>query len=270
MTANTTPTTVEDFQAKLNRVSASLPKRLRQCAEYLAINTDKIAVSTVAELSEAAGVQPSALMRFCQLLGFSGFSELQKLFRQDYAQRWPNYSTRLNALDPNQASNPLQLLNDFIKAGHASLDSLTKTMEAASLHQAVDLLASAPTIHLVGVKRAFPIVYYLAYAFGKMAVPAQLHDRFGGLDQHGLLRPGDAMIAITYSPYAQETLQVAAVAASRGVKVIAITDALKSPLYRLGAATLLVREVDMGDFRSLSASFALAMTLATAVGTRRR
>ncbi len=270
MTASPTPATVEEFQAKLHQGSAALPKRLRQCADYLAINTDKIAVSTVADLSEAAGVQPSALMRFCQLMGFSGFSELQKLFRQDYAQRWPNYNARLNALHPDQTSNPLQLLDDFVQAGHASLNSLTKTINDAALQQAVDMLAAASTIHLIGVKRAFPIVYYLAYAFGKMAVPAQLHDRLGGIDHHSMLRPGDAMIAITYAPYAQETLQAAAVAVSRGVKVIAITDAVKSPLYQLGAATLLVREVDMGDFRSLSASFALAMTLATAVGTRRR
>ena len=91
------PASVEEFRIRLRDVSDALPKRLRQCADYLALNTDKIAVSTVAELAEAAGVQPSALMRFCQLLGFTGFSELQKLFRHDYTQRWPNYSTRLDA-----------------------------------------------------------------------------------------------------------------------------------------------------------------------------
>jgi len=270
MTLDSSPNTVEDFHNRLLSVSDTLPKRLRQCADYLAMNTDKIAVSTVAELSLAAGVQPSAFMRFCQLLGFSGFSELQKLFRQDYTQRWPNYSTRLDALRSDTSNNPINLLTEFIAAGHASLDALATSVDAQKLQNAVDILVAAPTIHLIGVKRAFPIVYYLAYAFGKMAVPAQLHDRFGGVDQQHLLRPGDALIAITYAPYAQETLEAASLAASRGVKVVAITDALNSPLQRLGDATLLVREVDMGDFRTLSASFALAMTLATAVGTQRR
>ena len=77
------------------------------------------------------------------------------------------------------------------------------------------------------------------------------------------------MIAISYAPYTQNTLDAATLAAGRGIKVVAITDALNSPLQRVGAATLLVREVDMGDFRALSASFALAITLATAVGARR-
>ena len=269
MSTDLSPATVEDFRNRLIEVSETLPKRLRQCADYLAMNTDKIAVSTVAELSLAAGVQPSAFMRFCQLMGFSGFSELQKLFRQDYTQRWPNYSTRLEALRSEATTNPLTLLDEFIATGHASLNSLASTVDAASLQNAVDILVAAPTIHLIGLKRAFPIAYYLAYAFGKMSVPAMLHDRVGDLDQHHLIRPGDAVIAISYAPYTQNTLDAAALAASRTIKVVAITDALNSPLQRVAAATLLVREVDMGDFRALSASFALAITLATAVGARR-
>lgn len=269
MTQDAAPATIDEFRDRLINVSDSLPKRLRQCADYLAMNTDKIAVSTVADLALAAGVQPSAFMRFCQLLGFSGFSELQKLFRQDYSQRWPNYSTRLDALRGEVASNPFSLLAEFVESGHASLNGLASTVDADALQKAVDILVSAPTIHLIGLKRAFPIAYYLAYAFGKMSVPAQLHDRIGDLDQQHLFRPGDAVIAISYAPYTQHTLDVAAGAAAKGVKVVAITDALNSPLQRVGDATLLVREVDMGDFRALSASFALAITLATAVGARR-
>ncbi len=269
MTQNAAPATVDEFRDRLLAVSDTLPKRLRQCADYLAMNTDKIAVSTVAALAQDAGVQPSAFMRFCQLMGFSGFSELQKIFRQDYTQRWPNYSARLDALRAETGGNPHDLLVEFVDTGRASLESLTTTVDPGALQNAVDILAAAPTIHLIGLKRAFPIAYYLAYAFGKMSVPALLHDRIGDLDQQHLLRSGDALIAISYAPYTQNTLETAALAANNGVEVVAITDALNSPLQRIAAATLLVREVDLGDFRALSASFALAITLATAVGARR-
>ena len=50
------------------------------------------------ELAEAAEVPPSAFVRFCQLFGFSGFSEMQRLFRDAYAPRWPDYPTRIEAL----------------------------------------------------------------------------------------------------------------------------------------------------------------------------
>ncbi len=75
-----TPANVKEFEARLLEVADRLPKRLKQCADYVAANQDRIAVSTVAEMAEGAGVQSSAFMRFCQILGFSGFSEMQKLF----------------------------------------------------------------------------------------------------------------------------------------------------------------------------------------------
>ncbi len=269
MQSDKSPASVEDFRNQLIAISDTLPKRLRQCADYLALNADKIAVSTVAELAQGAGVQPSALMRLCQLMGFSGFSDLQKIFRQDYNQRWPNYAARLDALRSTSTDNPADLLADFIATGQASLESLKETVDAASLQNAVNILVDAPTIHVIGLKRAFPVAYYLTYAFGKMSTPCMLHDRVGDLDGQHLIRPGDALIAISYAPYTQTTLDMAARSASRGIKVIAITDALNSPLQRTGTATLLVREVDLGDFRALSASFALAITLVTAVGARR-
>ncbi len=79
------PTSVEEFRERLTALLDDLPKRLRQCAEHIAAHTDRIAVSTVAELAAGADVPPSALMRFCQIMGFSGFSEMQKLFREAYA-----------------------------------------------------------------------------------------------------------------------------------------------------------------------------------------
>ncbi len=87
--AQTPPETITQLLARLDRIGGALPKRLRQCAEYLRANINLIAVSTVAEISAAAGVAPSAFMRFCQALGFSGYSEMQALFRAEYAQSRP-------------------------------------------------------------------------------------------------------------------------------------------------------------------------------------
>lgn len=92
------PASVEEFRERLSAQLDDLPRRLRQCAEHVAANIDRIAVSTVADLAAGADVPPSAVMRFCQIMGFSGFSEMQRLFREAYAPGWPDYSTRLKNL----------------------------------------------------------------------------------------------------------------------------------------------------------------------------
>lgn len=263
------PATVDEFRQRLTEVSASLPRRLRQCADYIAANTDRIAVSTVAELAAGADVPPSALMRFCQILGFSGFSDMQRMFREAYSPGWPDYSTRLANLKADGAGSPSALLAEFIEAGRLSLESLAKTADEAALAQSVALLAAADTVHVIGLRRSYAVACYLAYVFDKMSVPAMLHDSVGKLDHRFALRPGDALIAITFAPYSEETLTLAQDAKARGLTVVAITDRMTSPVVRLADAVLTVPEVDFGAFRSLSATIAMAISLAVAVGSAR-
>jgi len=263
------PGTVEAFRARLAAVTDGLPRRLRQCADYIAANTDRIAVSTVAELAEGAQVPPSAVMRFCQLLGFTGFSDMQRLFREAYAPGWPDYATRLRNLKEHGAESPAALLAEFVEAGRLSLESLAKTTDEAALAEAVRILARARLVHVVGLRRAFPVAAYLAYVFEKMAVPAMLHDGVGKLDHRHALRRGDAVLAITFAPYSDETLALAQEAQGGGLPVVALTDRRESPLSQFSEVILTVPEVDFGAFRSLSATIALALSLAVAVGSAR-
>ena len=226
------PTTVKEFEARLLEVSDRLPKRLKQCADFVAANQDRIAVSTVAEMADGAGVQSSAFMRFCQLLGFSGFSEMQKLFRESYAGGWPDYSTRLEHLRETAANSAPALLAEFAEAGRTSLEGLLKTIEPEALERAVEILARAETIHLVGIRRAFPVASYLAYALEKMQVPAMLHSAVGKLENMHAIRKGDVLLAITFSPYSAETVEMAESAAARGVRIFSSVTSVPSTSAR--------------------------------------
>lgn len=263
------PVSVDAFRVRLAARQDSLPSRLRQCADHIGANLDRIAVSTVADLAAGAGVPPSAVMRFCQIMGFAGFSDLQRLFRDAYAPGYPDYATRLHNLQAGGNGSPSALLAEFVEAGRMSLESLTKTVDEAAMARAVQVLAGASVVHLMGVRRAFPVASYLAYVFEKMQVPAMLHDGVGGLDHRHALRPDDALLAISFAPYAAETLALADLARARGLPVVALTDADLGPLARVSTSVLIVAEVDFGAFRSVSATIAMALALAVAVGSAR-
>lgn len=269
LTVKPAPATIEEFRERLAEITEGLPRRLRQCADHIAANIDRIAVSTVAELAAGAEVPPSALMRFCQILGYSGFSEMQKLFREAYSPGFPDYSTRLKNLKEGGAGTPSALLAEFIEAGRLSLEALANAADEAALAKAVAILARAEMVHIIGLRRAFPVATYLTYAFEKMSVAAMLHDGVGKLDHRHSLRKGDAILAITFAPYSEETIALAQDARERGLPVVALTDRLTSPLARVSDAVLTVPEVDFGAFRSLSATIAMAIALAVAVGSAR-
>src|SRR3546814_18312429 len=64
----------------------------------------------------------------------------------------------------------------------------------------------------------------------------------------------DLLIAVSYHPYAEETLKSVAAAVDSGCKVLAISDSLVSPVATPAKPVLRVREAEFRKFRSLSAS----------------
>ena len=268
--SSSAPHDVEAFQARLIEVTERLPKKLRQCADYVAAHSDRIAISTVSEMAEGASVQPSAFIRFCQVMGFSGYSEMQRIFRDRHSRQWPDYATRLENLRATGDNSPSALLAEFVEAGRASLENLVSQVATEELSRAVLALSGASVIHVVGMSRAYPVASYLSYAFEKMDIPAMLHDGVGRLDHRHAVRSGDVLIAITFPPYSSDTLELAKYAADKSCPVVAITDTINNPLREFGALTLAVPEVDFGNFRSLSAALTLSIALTVAVGTEQQ
>ncbi len=270
MRHRTPPASIAELHERLSAACPDLPPRLRQCAEHVARHPDGIPVSTAAQVAAAAGVPPATLVRFCQVMGFDGFSQMQRLFRAAHPGQRPDYATRLDMLRRSGAQMPGALLAQFVEAGRDSLAGLIDAVRPEDLEAATAALAAARMIHVAGHRRVFGVAHYLAYVFEQMGVPAMLHAGPGGLEAGTALQPGDALIAISHAPYTDDTVALAARACARGLPVIALTDAATSPLVPHSRAVLRAAEFDVGDFRPLAASVTLAIALATAVGTRRR
>ena len=267
------PESFDHFQRRLIEIEPHLPKRLRQAAAYALEHPDEFALGTASALARNADVQASTLVRFAQTLGFAGFSELQKLFRSRLRNRWPDYSERLRALqqDARDSGDPTQLLFGFANSASASISRLRDNVQRSDLDRAVSLLAQARTIFCLGQRRSFCVAHYLSYALSQLGVRASLIDNVGGLGPEQLAQAGagDALIAVSFSPYTPFTVDLAKRARRAGVPIVVMTDSALSPLAGLADARFEVVESDFGSFRSLSATFCLAMTLAVAVGEKR-
>ncbi|MFB2549911.1 MurR/RpiR family transcriptional regulator [Ensifer soli] len=267
----------QDFDALKSAILTrrqTLPKRLRQVAVYALDNPDDVAFGTAASIAASADVQPSTLVRFAQHFGFEGFSSLQQLFRARLRDRTPAYDERLKALsaDGESADENGAILTGFVAAAHRSLDALSQSVDPADFERGVDILARAETIYLIAKRRSYPIGSYMAYAFGKLKVKAQLVGTAAGIDDDmlALAGRGDAAFAVSFSPYAPESAHQARTLAARRIPVVSLTDSAFSPLAESSKVWFEIAEADHAGFRSLSASMAFAMALTVAVAERRR
>ena len=131
-------------------------------------------------------------------------------------------------------------------------------------------MAEARTIFVVAQRRAFPVASYLTYALNRLDRGAVLLDGLGGMlqEQARALAPGDALLAISFKPYAPETQAALTTARERGAVVVAITDRPLSPFRDLADVCLEVDEAEVLDFRLLAATMCLAQALVVVLGRR--
>jgi len=265
----------EALKGDLSRLYPGLSPQLQAIATYALENPQEMALDTVARLAKGAGVQPSAVVRFAQALGYDGFSGLQRVFRtrlverSNHLPRLKNYRERIEAFRAGQQrSGPGGVLGQFVADGISSLEALHEQVTDAALAAAVKAIAGAKTVYVLGHRRSFPVAYYLAYALTQLELPVHLIDSVGGMvnEPARLIGPKDALVVVSFRNYTPQVIEVAKACHERKVPVIAITDNALSPLALASGVCFQVEEQTSRPFRMLVAPMCLAQALVVAVG----
>jgi DNA-binding MurR/RpiR family transcriptional regulator len=267
------PRSFEGLRDALMSRKKTLPKRLAQVAAFTLANPDDVAFGTAASIAEQAKVQPSALIRFAQALGYQGFSDLQTIFRDRLRERVPTYEERLRALrtGPDETARAAALFEGFAEAAERSIRAVRSQIDPAAIEQAVSLLAPSETIYLIGQRRSFSVTSYMSYALGKLGVRNVLMGSAVGIDTEtaSFATAKDAALAVSFTPYASSTVSLAKEIANRGAAMVVITDSPFSPLVPENGIWFEIVEADCQGFRPMSATMVLAMTLAVAIAESR-
>jgi DNA-binding MurR/RpiR family transcriptional regulator len=265
----------EALKGSLSRLYPELSPQLRRIATYALEHPQDMALDTVATLARGAGVQPSALVRFAQALGYDGFSELQRVFRGRLVERsnqapgLHDYRERVAAFRADQVrSGPGGVLAQFVTDGIASLEQLHEAVAPADLAAAVRILSAAKNIYTLGQRRSFTVAYYLAYALTQLDLNAHLLDSLGGMlrDRAELVGPKDALIVMSFRNYTPEVIDIAQACHARKVPVIAITDHALSPLAPHASVCFQIEEKSSKPFGMLAGPICFAQALVVAVG----
>lgn len=265
------PNTYSELQDVIRSRYGELSKRLQQVAAYVLDNTNSVAFDTVAIIAERADVPPSTLIRFANAFGYSGFNDMKQVFRRHLVEETANYTDRVRLFreleDQAAPERPEEILNEFARANAQALQQLAAQTSAEDLNKAVQALAEAENIYVIGLRRSFSVATYLTYALRHLNRRAFLIDGLGGMfkEQLELIGPKDVVVAISFSPYAQETLALTETAASVGARQIAITDSQVSPLASFGDICFVIKEAQVDAFRSQSASLCLVQSLAVSL-----
>ena len=184
---------------------------------------------------------------------------------------WPRAGRAPSCGIEPEANPGLHYVNGLVAASQASLRRIGDRFDLESFERGVGLLAGAELIYVIGSKRAFPVTTYISLALSQQGVSNVLIDNVGStaFDQIGCIDEGDAVLAVSFSPYNSSRPTLSPPPHERGARIVSITDSTFSPLVDLSDAWVEVVESDFAGFRSLAATLVVGMALVQGVVTRR-
>ncbi|MDE2397310.1 MAG: MurR/RpiR family transcriptional regulator [Burkholderiales bacterium] len=268
-------TTVESLLKRISEEHDGLSRQLKVIARYIEQHRDHLGLEGIRDVADHCEVQPSAVVRFAKHFGFSGFTEMQRIFRDGLAHQISpsrSYKTRIREVIESGAGSlsAVEIAQELLGGSIAAMQELRDGLHGPSFKKAVDLLAEAEAIWIAGSRRSFPIAAYLDYALQHTDKRIGLVTALGSMHEGQMrsVRKSDVMIAISFAPYAEETLAVIQAALQRGARLIAITDSRMSPLARDAHVALIVQDNTTFGFRSLTNTMGLAQGLFMALAYR--
>jgi DNA-binding MurR/RpiR family transcriptional regulator len=145
-----------------------------------------------------------------------------------------------------------------------ALESLQDRVRERDLARAIEILAAADTIYVLGLGGSFPVAAHLTYVLRKIGRRVVILDGLGSAlsDQAASATPDDALVAISFKTYNPETARLFPELTIRGVPGISITDSLLSPIVETAEIVFEIPDMPEAALRTMVAPMCLAQTIA--------
>ncbi|OLT47575.1 hypothetical protein BJF85_15515 [Saccharomonospora sp. CUA-673] len=225
-TNDTTPGADGSIRERIRGLTPSLSPTGRRIADVVMRDPGRIVQLTVTDLAVESGTSLASVVRFCKDLDLGGFGDLKLRLAAETA------SVQDSPAPPPES--PAGMLAEVLRSSADALNTAASTVDTNAFTAAIDILASARHILVVGVGTSAPLAQDCAYrlrSIGLLAeAPADVHVQHVSA---AFLSSDTALLAISHTGQTRETLTAASAAREASAATIAVTSFHRSPLTEL-------------------------------------
>jgi len=249
----------------LNRLHSArgLSPSQRQIADCLIANINEAALWGVEELAKKSQTCVATVVRFAKKLDYTGYLEMRKALVTAAKREYRRGDQLFQA--PVQASATLL---EVARRDIKNIEMLVQSVDENLLQRAVKLLKGSRMRLAIGDGVSALMTRQLAYLLLNIGLPVMEGNPADFATQVGLLDTKDLLVAISITPYSQETLDAAAYARKRGIPILVFTDSLGAPLAKSASLTLLIPGENLLFSHSLTAFGILTHAIATSIASQ--
>lgn len=211
----------------------TLTPEAQKAARYILDNPNDIGVSTVREIAEAASVKPNTIVRMARQVGFDGYDDFRTPFRDEIRRGTVTFQDRARWLQDIAKSGDLGgIYADMVGSSLRNIEETFASISSEDLKDAAETIWNSRKVYVLGVGVNRPNARIFSYLASTGMVDVQTIPSPGSLavDELAWANEKDVLIAMTMKPFRTEVVDAVRLAKSQGLKVVAISDTLASPL----------------------------------------
>lgn len=181
---------------------------------------------SITEFSEKVGVGDATMLRFCRKLGLRGYSEFRFLLSQS-----------ISSEEDSQDNDADKVLSNMISA----LQSTHDLLDHEQISKAAEIILNARNLYALGSGNSGVAAQEFRNKILRFGIGCTYFaDNHFQMIAASLLNERDTMILFSVSGATKDMLDVAERASQQGVRLVIVTNYLKSPLAKYATALLYV------------------------------
>lgn len=203
-----------------------LTRSEKKVADYVLKARNKIIYTTMSDIKARAKVGDATIIRFCQKLGYKGFSDFKiEVAKEDFSKQGQ--------------TRPVDYYDDIANYLSDALQATANLIKADSLNQAIDLLNSAKEIYIFGVGGSGEVGISFSSILLRVGIKATtISDPHIQAQIASLLNADNLVIGISLSGRTKDTFDSLQIAKENGAKILAMTNYQTSPIAQLADVVL--------------------------------
>lgn len=251
-----------EFYEKLGAHAIPGKGGVGKVAGFILERNDEAMFMSIGELAEAAGVSAGTVSRAVRMMGFSGFADMQGQLRA-VGRRNLTPAAKLDESLENEPKSREMISHDI-----KGLQEVLEKNSEAAFHEGARLLATAPAIHIMGMRSSYVAAFSLAIGLDQLRDNVHLMDMPASRlwEQIRRLEPGDLMVLVAFPRYVAATVNMIEEARRTGCDIMALTDGPLSPLAKAAKVAFHAPYESTTYFNTMVGSLGIVNTLLGKVG----
>lgn len=230
------------FKVRLQERYSELSGALQAAADYVIAHPVDLATRTLRDVSRESGISTAAFSRLARALDYSDIAELRDEMRREIGQQTNPFAERAERMRADPKYHNGGFIFEHFTACQSNLQTFVDTLDKDMLDRAVERIADARRVLLLGALGSTGVVEYLSYVANFYADNWSMASRMGASLGGGLTGLGaqDVLIVVTKPPFSDRAIRAARLAHEQGVYVVLITDTLRCPALRYAGAKFVI------------------------------